>query len=157
MKGTYFLLLFVLFVGQAIGFTGTPDGYGQTKSLSDSPGMSAEGTKYMLGAEEIDGVKGVVYLNDVRKKMAEHGLKQTHHIMISFVDVNSGAAIESGSVAVKVEAPDEKVMDAISLLSMDGDFGADITLNKKGLYHFQLGTKLADGKKRIFHYHFENK
>lgn len=157
MKVTYFLLLFVLLAGQAVGFTGAQDGYGQTKRFSDAPGMSAEGTKFMLGVQEIDGVKGVIYLNDVRKKMAEHGLKQTHHIMIAFEAVASGDAIESGTVAVKIEDPDENISDAINLLAMEGSFGADITLDKKGMYHFKLGTKLADGKKRIFHHHFENK
>jgi hypothetical protein len=42
-------------------------------------------------------------------------------------------------------------------MGMDGHFGADIVLDKKGMYHFKIGTKLADGKKRTYHQHFENK
>jgi hypothetical protein len=156
MKVAYFLLLFVLFAGQAFGVTGTQQEYGQTKELSDLPGMSTEGTKYMIGVHVVDGVKGVAYLNDVREKMATYGLKQTHHIMAAFEDVSSGEALESGSVAVKVKAPNENINEAIKLFGMEGSFGADITLDKKGMYQFEIGTVLSDGNKRKFILNFEN-
>ena len=56
-----------------------------------------------------------------------------------------------------IEDPDGTVGDAIKLMGMDGHYGADITLNKKGMYHFKIGTKLPDGKKRTFHQQFEYK
>ena len=68
MKVAYVLLLFVLFAGQAFGFTGIQQEYWQPKELSELPGMSDEGIKYMLGVHEVDGVKGVAYLNDAQKK-----------------------------------------------------------------------------------------
>lgn len=123
---------------------------------TDHPGMSTEGKMYMLGVHEVDGVKGMAHLNDVRKQMAAHGMQQTHHIMIAFEDVASGAAIDSGEVAVKIEDPDENISAAIPLIGMEGHFGVDVTLDKKGMYHFKFGTKLADGKKRMFHQHFSN-
>lgn len=156
MKVAYFLLLLVLFAGQAFGVTGNQQEYGQPKELSDLPGMSADGTKYMLGAHEVGGVKVVAYLNDVQKKMAKYGLKKTHHIMVTFEDVSSGEAIESGSVAVKVKGPDESISKGIKLFGMEGSFGADITLDKKGMYQFEIGSVLSDGKKRKFLLHFEN-
>ena len=157
MKAADFLLLFVLFAGQAFGVTGTPQAYGQTKELSDLPGMQTEGTKYMIGVHMVDGVRGVAYLNDARKKMAKYGLKQTHHIMVACEDVSSGEALESGSVALRVEDPGENISEAIKLFGMEGRFGVDINLNKKGMYQFELGTVLSDGKKRKFLLHFENK
>lgn len=157
MKVAYFLLLLVLFAGQTFGVTGTQQKYGQPKELSELPGMSADGIKYMLGAHEVDGVKGVAYLNDVRKKMAKYGLKQTHHIMVTFDNVSSGEALEDGSVAVKVKGPDENISEVIKLFGMEGSFGADITLKEKGMYQFEIGTLLPDGKKRTFLLHFENK
>jgi len=123
---------------------------------ADHVGMSTDGKMYLLGSHEVDGVKGMAHMNDVRKQMAEHGLKQTHHIMIAFEDVASGDAVENGSVAVKIEDPDENISEAIKLVGMDGHYGADVILDKKGMYHFKFGTKLVDGKKRMFHYHFEN-
>lgn len=157
MKVAYFLLLFVLFAGQAFGFTGTQQGYWQPKELSELPGMSAEGIKYMLGVQEVDGVKGVAYLNDVQKQMPKYGMKQTHHLMVVFDAVSSEEALEIGSVALKVEDPDENISEAIKLFGMDGSFGADITLDKKGMYRFEIGTVLSDGKNRTFHFSFEYK
>jgi hypothetical protein len=156
MKVAYFLLLCVLCAGQAVGFTGAQQNNGQIKELSDLPGMSHAGTKYMISAQAVDGIKGVAYLNDVQKILAKYGQNQTHHLMVAFEDVVSGEAIDSGSVAVKVEDPDENISDAIKLFGMDGGFGADITLDKKGMYHFKVDTALPDGKKRTFHLHFEN-
>ena len=123
----------------------------------DHGDMKMDGKMIMLGSEEVDGVKGMFHLNDVREQMAKHGMKQTHHIMVAFDDVASDKTIESGAVAIKIEDPDEKISNAIKLMGMDGHFGADITLDKKGMYHFKIGTKFADGKKRTYHMHYENK
>jgi hypothetical protein len=38
-------------------------------------------------------------------------------------------------------------------MGMEGHFGADIVLPEKGEYHFKVGTKLADGQKREYHFH----
>ncbi len=129
--------------------------HGDMKGM-DHQGMSMDGKMIMLGTEVVEGVKGMFHLNDVQEQMAKHGMKQTHHIMVAFEDAD-GNAVESGIVAVKIEDPDEKVSDAIKMMGMDGHFGADIVLDKKGMYHFKIGTKLADGQKRTYHQHFENK
>jgi hypothetical protein len=117
--------------------------------------MAMEGSMIMLQEEEVDGVSASAHLMDVKEKMAEHGMSQTHHIMISFMDAE-GHRIETGSAAVKIESPDEKVGKPIKMMAMDGHFGADITLDQKGTYHFKVGTKLPDGQKRTFHFHYEN-
>lgn len=157
------LLLATLLVSPVTGFAmksmdnGSMQGmdHGDMKGM-DHQGMVAGGKMMMLGTEEVDGVKGMFHLNDVREQMAAHGMKQTHHIMASFAGAD-GMAIESGTVAVKVEDPDEKIGEAIKLMGMDGHFGVDLTLDKKGMYHFKIATKLADGAKRMYHMHYENK
>ena len=82
-------------------------------------------------------------------------MKQTHHLMVIFDDFSSGETIEIGSVALKVEDPDDNISEAIKLFGMEDSFGADITLDKKGMYRFEIGTVLSDGKKRTFHLSFE--
>jgi hypothetical protein len=129
--------------------------HGSMKGM-DHGSMDMDGKMIMLGNEKVDGVMGMFHLNDVREKMAEHGMSQTHHIMVAFEDAD-GMAVESGVVAVKVEDPDEKIGEAIKLMGMEGHFGVDLTLDKKGMYHFKIATKLADGKKRVYHMHYENK
>ncbi|WP_156827051.1 hypothetical protein [Geopsychrobacter electrodiphilus] len=157
MKVAYFFLLFSFMAGPAASFMADPHGYGLPKELRDLPGMSAEGTKYMLGVQEADGVKGVAYLNDIRKIPIKYRLKQTHHLMVSFADIASGEAIESGSAEVRIRDPDANTSGAIKLFYMGGSFGGDVTLDEKGIYLFKIDTLLADGKQRTFHFHFENR
>lgn len=121
----------------------------------DHDSMDMGGKMIMLQSEEIEGVKGSAHMMDVKEKMAEHGMSMTHHIMVRFID-SEGNPVEKGSVAVKVESPDESVAKPVKMMGMDGSFGADITLDQKGMYHFKIGTKLADGEKRTFHFHYEN-
>jgi hypothetical protein len=116
-------------------------------------GMSSDGSMFIVGSMTSKGVKGMAHLKDVSETMAKMGMKTTHHFMIAFVDVETGEQIESGAVALKITNPDAKVGEAIELIGMQGHFGADITLDMEGEYHFRLGTKLADGVQRKYHFH----
>jgi len=122
----------------------------------DHSGMSMGGDMIMLQDVEVDGVMASGHLMDTSAKMAEHGMSMTHHIMVGFMN-SEGEAINKGQVAVKVEGPNGKVGKANKMMGMDGQFGADITLRQKGMYKFMIGTKLADGKKRMYHMHYDNK
>lgn len=115
--------------------------------------MPSDGSMLIVGSMTSKGVKGMAHLKDVSKTMAEMGMSTTHHFMIAFVDEETGAQIEHGTVALKITNPDAKVGETIELAGMDGHFGADVTLDMTGEYHFRLGTKLADGKKRKYHFH----
>jgi hypothetical protein len=120
-------------------------------------GMKHEGMKMegmiMLGEETEEGVKAMAHLNDVKEAMAKMGMKETHHFMVAFVDA-AGKPVTEGTVAVKIKNPAGKEGNAIKLMGMEGHFGADIVLPEKGEYHFKVGTKLADGKKREYHFHY---
>jgi len=116
-------------------------------------GMSSDGAMMIVGSMVSKGVKGMAHLKDVSAAMADMGMKTTHHFMIAFIDETTGELIDSGAVALKVTNPDAKVGDPIPLMGMDGHFGADVTLDMPGEYHFRLGTELADGTKRKYHFH----
>ncbi len=116
-------------------------------------GMSSDGLMFIVGSMTSKGVKGMAHLKDASEAMTKMGMDTTHHFMIAFVDESTGKQIEGGTVALKVTNPDAKVGEAIKLIGMDGHFGADVVLDMKGEYHFRLGTKLADGKKRKYHFH----
>lgn len=126
------------------------------KGKMDMGGMSMGGDMMMLQEEMVDGVMGSAHMLDVKEKMAKHGMTTTHHIMIGFKD-GHGKSLSDGKVAVKVESPDGKVSKPIMMMGMGEGFGADITLDQVGMYHFKIGTKLDDGTKRTFHMHFDNK
>ena len=122
-------------------------------SHKDPDGMATDGSMMIVGSMVSKGVKGMAHLKDVSVTMADMGMKTTHHFMIAFIDETTGKQIESGTVALKITNPDAKVGDPIPLMGMDGHFGADVTLDMSGEYHFRLGTELADGTKRKYHFH----
>ncbi len=89
------------------GFQGNQSDQWRQKELSELPGMSPVGSKYMLGSNEVQGVKGVAYLNDVQTLMNKYGLKNTHHIMVSFEDAATGQMLTTGSVEIRIIGPED--------------------------------------------------
>ncbi|RII24961.1 MAG: hypothetical protein CXR31_15645 [Geobacter sp.] len=103
--------------------------------------------------EVVDGVKATFIIQpmaDAMKGMKMEmpkGMKETHHIHVEFKDVKSGKALTEGEVKVKVQGPDKKDVTK-DLMGMQGHFGADFDLSKKGKYGVMCKFKLADGKVR---------
>ena len=118
----------------------------------DHSGMAAAGGMLELGSKTEKGVEAHADLKDVRAAMTKMGMKTTHHFMVSFADEKSAKAIDSGTVAVKITDPSGTVTGPMELMGMQGHFGADVILDKKGEYTFQVGSKLADGQARQFEF-----
>lgn len=164
MKKQVFVLMMVVLLMAPVGamaMKGMDHGdSGKNESMDhdmknmDHGSMDMGGKMIMLGDVEVDGVMGSAHLMDVKEKMAKHGMDMTHHIMINFMDTE-GNPVEKGSAAVKVEDPQKKEGKAMKMMGMKGGFGVDLKLDQKGMYNFKVGTKLADGQKRTFQFHFE--
>lgn len=120
-----------------------------------TPGSSAH-------QEVIDGVKATFNIQTMKAAMKEMGMempkgvKETHHVSVSFNDMKTGKAITAGEVRVKVLAPD-KSEQAKDMPGMHGHFGADFELAKKGKYGVMCKFKLADGKVRSARFWYEVK
>ncbi|MDD2582555.1 MAG: hypothetical protein PHR66_11235 [Desulfuromonadaceae bacterium] len=103
--------------------------------------------------EVIDGVKAtfkVQTMADAMKAMdmeMPKGVKETHHISVSFKDVRSGKALTEGAVTVKVQNPDKSAQTK-ELMGMHGHFGADFELSQKGKYGVMCKFQLKDGRTR---------
>lgn len=101
--------------------------------------------------EVIDGVKATFKVMAMKEQMKgmemPKGMKETHHIMVEFKDVKNGKALTEGEVKIKVMGPD-KAEQTKDLMGMQGHFGADFDLSKKGTYGVMAKFKLADGKVR---------
>lgn len=103
--------------------------------------------------EVVDGVKATFKIVSMKEHMKAMKMempmemKDTHHIAVEFKDAKSGKALTEGEVKIKVQAPDksEQLKD---LMGMQGHFGADFDLSKKGKYGVMAKFKLADGKVR---------
>ena len=115
----------------------------------------------MLENQTEDGVTAMAHIKDIHEGMAKMGMDQTHHFMVMFTNDATGKPIATGSVAVKIKDPAGKEGKALPLMAMNmgmgAGFGSDITLPAKGKYELIVGTKLEDGKKRVFHFEFDNK
>ncbi|MCD4687891.1 MAG: hypothetical protein K8R55_00995 [Desulfuromonadaceae bacterium] len=112
-----------------------------------------QGEMIMLGEEVQEGVKAMVHLMAIDPIIMTADHPATHHLMVMFTDAETGQAIDSGTVAVKIGSPDGKESAPTRLMGMQGHFGADVTLDQPGIWHFRLATKLADGKVRKYHGH----
>jgi len=103
--------------------------------------------------EVVDGVKAVFKVLSMKEHMKvmkmemPKDVKETHHIMVEFKDAKSGKALTEGEVKVKVQGPD-KVEQTKDLMGMQGHFGADFDLSKKGKYGVMAKFQLKDGKVR---------
>ena len=112
--------------------------------------MGSASKSIMLENAEQDGVMAMVHLNDVREAMAKNGMQETHHMMVMFTDAKTGKPIIEGTVAVKVTDPAGVTGEPKKMMLMGDGFGADISLAAPGKYSLEVGTKLADAKKRVF-------
>ena len=126
----------------------------QTSGRNPTDGMTLPGDMIMLGNAVQNGVKAMAHLKDVEKTMTELGGNATHHLMVVFVDQETGELIESGPAAVKYSYEDQKPGVPVPLTAMQGHYGADLTLKGPGEYQFIIGSQLADGRKRQFRFDF---
>jgi hypothetical protein len=103
--------------------------------------------------EVVEGVKATFKVLSMKEHMKAmkmempKEMKETHHIMVEFKDAKTGKALTEGEVKVKVQNPD-KSDQSKDLMGMQGHFGADFDLSKKGKYGVMSKFQLKDGKTR---------
>lgn len=103
--------------------------------------------------EVIEGVKATFKVMSMKEHMKAmdmempKGIKETHHIAVEFKDAKTDKALTEGKVTVKVQNPD-KSDQTKDLMGMQGHFGADFDLSKKGKYGVMSKFQLKDGKVR---------
>lgn len=122
-------------------------------SAMDQSGHAMDHKTMAAHEEVVDGVKAtfdVQTMADAMEAMGmkmPKGVKETHHISVSFKDVKSGKAVTEGTATIKVQNPD-KSTQVKELMGMQGHFGADFELSKKGKYGVMCKFQLKDGKTR---------
>lgn len=129
-------------------------GHDMSKQTDMKAGVAYEQT--------ISGVKAVFTVQtmaDAMKAMGMEmpkGVKETHHISVSFVDAKTGKAITAGEVKLKVQSPDKTAVTK-DLMAMHGHFGADFVMAKKGKYGVMSRFRVKDGKVREAKFWYEVK
>lgn len=120
---------------------------------ADHAGHGAHGVGNVAHQEVVDGVKATFTIQTMAEAMREMGMelpkgvKETHHLSVSFTDVKSGRQLTDGSAAVKLQYPDGSTVTK-ELSGMKGHFGADLEMAKEGRYGVMSRFILADGKTR---------
>ena len=79
-------------------------------------------------------------------------INATHHIMVFFTKADSGEPITEGKVALKIKGEDT-VSKPMLMMQMGEGFGTDLRI-EKGHYELEVGTKMQDGEKRQFEFHY---
>jgi len=148
MKNYYWLIMVVVLVLSSPALA--------MKTMPYHSDLDAGGKMILLPEDRVDGILASAHLMDIRDQLAEHGLPQTHHLMVRFLG-EDGEEIVSGEVALKLTTPAGEVLTAEKMQAMDGHFGLDIFIDQKGVYYLKVGTRFADGKARTFETRFENK
>lgn len=101
-------------------------------------------------------VKVKTYDAETLASMAKVGLDATHHVMVFFNDDSTGSAVAGGKAALKVKDSTGQSSKALKLMGMGEGFGVDVSIKEKGMYTFEVGTMLDDGKKRQYEIEFHN-
>ena len=146
MKKMTILIAATLALSAPLAALAAEHDHGSMKMDHDS-GMTGKGKA--AHEEVVDGVKATFSLFDIKAKMKEMGMKDTHHIMVMFTDAKSGKQLGEGDVTMKVQGPD-KAEQTKDLMGMAGGFGSDFSMPTKGKYGVMAKSKLKDGKVRSF-------
>lgn len=104
---------------------------------------------HVVHKEVVNGVKASFSVMDIKAKMQQMGMKETHHIMVTFTDAKTGKPLAAGEAKLKVIGPDKK-SQVKDLMAMENGFGSDVTMPKPGKYGVITKFKAADGKVRIY-------
>jgi hypothetical protein len=108
-------------------------------------GMEVGGTMQKLPEQTVDGIKAIVHLKDIKASMAKLNMPQTHHLLITLVDVQNNKEVVPDAAMVKIAGPTGKESGPIALTVMPRHVGADITLAPGGGYWLKIQVKQSGG------------
>lgn len=115
--------------------------------------MSSKSKSNVVHEEVVNGVKVTFIIQPMADAMEgmkmemPKDMKETHHLHVEFKDTKSGKPLNKGDVTIKLQNPD-KAEQIKKLDGMQGHFGADFDLSKKGKYGVMCKFQLKDGKVR---------
>ena len=124
----------------------------QPRLPQPAPPSLQQDTTVVLGQDSYRGVSAAAKL---RKLPATDGRSETYLLTVRFDETKSGRQIQQGDVAAKIIAPNGSVGVPVRLLPEGGVFQTIIVLAREGESMIRIGSKLNDGKKRIYRFFFQ--
>ena len=153
-----FILAFFLIVpalAQSANFVEVP------KASLSSTSLVNPGNRINLGKDVRRGVEAQVYLESQQQLDINQPLQgDLHHFLISvvFTDVRTKKNIREGEVAARTILPSGRSKATTIRLEIQGNsWTGMLALPSAGETTIKLGSKLPDGKKRIYSYFYNPK
>lgn len=109
----------------------------------------------VLETQTIDGIRSVIYLRELGSRQDGNGPIFTHRLSVDFLDAVTGQIRNGGQVALRFTTDHDESGQFEALTLQEGRFTTRLHIARKGEQHFLLATRLEDGRKRNFHFHFD--
>jgi hypothetical protein len=152
MRYLYFFL-FVLFPFST--YAGNVVNVGQLNISPSGPGISNEIID--LGLESRRGVEAHVSIAPQPALDLEQSLAQNSRyflLSLEFIKTATGESLLAGQAAVRVFSANNRVTQTVRLEPQEGQWTAKVLLDTRGESLIKIGSKLSDGKKRIYRFFF---
>ena len=141
MRTAFLIFGLSLFAASLSGASETKHG---TEMTAGEQAMEHAGN--FIHKSEIDGYQLSYELIDMRAKMPDMpDMAATHHLMV-YVKGPDSSDVEDAKTGFLIEGPDGQVQKAMCM-GMGGGYGADVNLEKNGIY--TVKTKIVNGKDKL--------
>lgn len=127
-----------------------------TISLANSQTLAEE--TLHLGKSTRRGVTAEAWLEPVPATLGSEtpAREEGGHfrIKVEFRNASSGEALLDGQVAVRTYTPDAQQAETVRMTAGEEFWSAEVWLSEDAETMLKIGSKLSDGKKRIYRYFF---
>ncbi len=85
---------------------------------------------------------------------AGHGGPHSYLLSVSFVESETGTLLLEGQVAARMSSEDRRIAGTLRLEPQENNWSGLLTLPAEGETLIRIGSKLSDGKKRIYRFFY---
>ena len=128
----------------AAGSHGEKATHGQNDTTMDPQGMTGQFKHDMT----VEGVKAEFQIMSLESMKMKDPDGATHHVMVKFVNADSGEQLKEATGKIKVIAPSKKEV-VVDLKDYSGTFASNVTFDEPGKYGVICLVKI-DGKKPLY-------
>ena len=118
--------------------------HGQNDTTMDHQGMTGQ-FKHDMTVEGVKAEFQVMSLESMKMKDPDGA---THHVMVKFINADSGEQLKEATGKIKVIAPSKKEV-VVDLTDYSGTFASNVTFDEPGKYGVICLVKI-DGKKPLY-------
>lgn len=156
MRYPFFILVALLLLSQAVYAADIVD-LSTLSTTGPAPGL-ALAPEVALGKEVRRGVEAWLWVtpadSDLSLRNEQSAALFRHEARVQFVDIRTGEQVDGGQAALRVFLSDAEKPQTVRLEEVEGGWKAEVDLALDRENMLKVGTKLADGKKRIYRFFY---